>query len=203
MNSCLIDLYFFPPIAYFKSILNYNELIIEANDNFVKQTYRNRAHFLAPNGVQQLNIPVIKAQSKQLYRAVKIDYSENWIRKNHQALKSAYSNSPFFNDYYPFIEGKLNKNQTFLFDLNLSLLDFCIEVLQIDKIITPTQSFELTYTNKVDLRELKVGKRKNISDWLPNDIKSYQQMFGKEFVKNLSILDLMFNKGPESIKFLV
>ena len=203
MNSCLTDLYFFPSVAYFRSILNYDKVIIEGNDNFVKQTYRNRAHFLAPNGIQQLNVPVLKAQSKQLYRDIKIDYSEDWQRKNHQALKSAYSNSPFFNDYNLYIEDVLNKKEVFLFDLNLSLLDFCMKVLQFDKIIVQTQTFKLTYTDEVDLREVKIGKRKNISDWLLNDNKSYQQMFGKEFVTNLSILDLMFNKGPESVKYLL
>lgn len=203
MQGCLTDLYFLPPLSFFKSILPYNELIIEGNDNFLKQTYRNRAHVLGANGVQQLNIPVLKAQSKQRYRDVKIDYSEDWKRKNYQTLKSAYSNSPFFDDYYVFLESFFNKNETFLFDLNLSLLEFCLEVLQIDRIITQTSTFELTYNDLNDVREVQFGKRKLPSDWLLNDIKSYQQMFGKEFVNNLSILDLIFNQGPESIKYIL
>ena len=111
MNSCLTDLYFFPSIAFFSEIKSFEEIQIETNDNFAKQTYRNRAHFLAPNGVQQLNIPVLKAQSKQLYRDVKIDYSEDWIRKNNQALKSAYSNSPFYYDYDVFIQQSIQVYQ--------------------------------------------------------------------------------------------
>ena len=201
MNSCLTDLYFLPSIAFFREIKSFDEIQIEASENFVKQTYRNRAHFLAPNGVQQLNIPVLKAQSKQLYKDVKIDYTEDWNRKNNQALKSAYSNSPFYYDYDVFIQKIFNKKHIFLFDLNYSLLEFCFKVLDFDKIINQTQTFKLAYSD-IDLREVKFGKRKNCSHWLPNDIKSYQQMFGKEFVNNLSIRDLMFNKGPESIKYL-
>ena len=202
MNSCLIDLYFFPSISMFKEILNHKSVIIEANDNFTKQTYRNRAHVLGANGILQLNVPVQKAQSKQLYRDVKIDYSGNWVRKNYQALRSAYSNSPFFDDYYVFLDEIFSRNEVFLFDLNRSLLEFCLKALECDEILTPTQTFKLTYTDLNDLREVKVGKRKTPNDWLLNDIKSYQQMFGKEFVNNLSIIDLLFNKGSESIKYL-
>lgn len=202
MNSCLIDLYFLPSISLFKEILNHKSIWVEANENFVKQTYRNRAHVLGANGILQLNIPIQKAQSKQLYKDVKLDYSENWIRKNYQALKSAYSNSPFFDDYYIFIDEIFNRKEVFLFDLNLSLLEFCLKALESDEIINQTQSFNLTYNDLNDLREVKVGKRKNVNDWLTNDIKSYQQMFGKEFVNHLSIIDLLFNKGSESIKYL-
>lgn len=202
MNSCLVDLYFFPSIAYFKEIKNFDGLTIEANDSFVKQTYRNRAHVLGPNGFIQLFIPVEKAQSKQFYKDVKIDYTEDWIRKNYHTLKSAYSNSAFFDDYYYFIEQIINKKETYLFDLNLSLLNFCFKVLDFSKIINQTETFNLTYTTEKDLREVVLGKRKKIEDWRQNDIKSYHQMFGNKFVNNLSILDLMFNCGPESIKYL-
>ena len=203
MQSCLIDLYFFPSLQYFKEILACDKLLVEANDNFVKQTYRNRAHVLGVNGVLQLNVPVQKAQSKQLYKDVKIDFSEDWRRKNFQTLKSAYSNSPFFDDYYIFIDEIFNKNHHYLFDLNISLLAFCLKALQIDRIIEQTSAFNLTYKEVIDCREVVKGRRKTPSDWLPNDIKSYQQMFGNKFVENLSVLDIMFNEGPASIKYLV
>lgn len=201
MQSCLTDLYFFPSIAYFKKIQLFDEIYIESYDNFVKQTYRNRAHILGPNGVDTLNVPVLKAQTKQLYKDVKIDYSVDWERKNYQMMRTAYANSPFFYDYYVFIEEIFNKKNVFLFDLNMSLLDFCFRVLQNDKIINPTNSFNITYKEGEDYRELVYGKRKNMDDWGQNDIKTYKQMFGKEFVSNLSVLDLMFNAGPESIKY--
>ena len=203
MKSCLTDLYFLPPIAFFNDIFLYDEIIIEANDNFIKQSYRNRAHILGANGIQQLNIPVEKAQTKKLYKDVKIDYNTNWARKNYQALKSAYSNSPFFDDYYVFIDQILNKKNTYLFDLNLDLLNFCFKVLELDKIITLTNSFHSTYNNKIDFRELHNNKKKKTSDWVKNDIKSYTQVFGNKFVNNLSIIDLAFNNGPESIKYFI
>lgn len=203
INSCLTDLYFFPSTAYFKTIIPYDELIIEASDNFVKQSYRNRAHILGPHGIETLNIPVQKAQSKQKYREVKIDYTANWERKNYQTLQTAYSSSPFFHDYYLFIEQIFQKKYNFLFDLNVSLLEFIMKVLQFEKRKILTKSFELTYNKEwSDYRELHSAKKKKPSDWGQNDMKMYNQLFGKEFVVNLSVLDLIFNKGPESIKYL-
>jgi len=169
---------------------------------FVKQSYRNRCHILAANGVQAITIPVDKSKKKQYYKDVRINYAENWLSKNNTAFKSAYANSPFFEDYYPYFQHVLNKKLVFLYDLNIELLELCFKVLQIEKIIKPTSSFQLTYTNCTDFREISSKKKNKPTDWLQNDNKSYQQVFGKEFVNNLSIVDLLFCEGPMSINYL-
>lgn len=202
MSGCLIDLYFLPAPAYFSQIIHSSEIWLEAHDNFVKQSYRNRTHILTANGVHAINVPVLKSASKQPYKEVKIDYTTPWIKKNHTALQSAYASSPYFDDYYFFLDKIFNEKPIFLYDLNLSLVRFCLKVLHSEKILHQTNSFHITYEDVQDRREVGNKKRKSPFDWLPNDTKSYQQVFGKEFVGNLSILDLIFCEGPLSANFL-
>jgi len=201
-EGCLAELYLLPPIAFFKETKGFESVMYEKENHFVKQTYRNRFTILGANTIQTITIPVDKSTKKQFYKDVKINYAENWLAKNSTALKSAYSNSPFFDDYYPFFQKVLNKKHTYLFELNLELIELCFKALQLDKIINTTSSFKESYTGLSDFRENSTSKKKNPTDWKQDDIKSYQQVFGNKFVSNLSIIDLIFCEGPMSINYL-
>lgn len=202
-NSCLVDLYFLPPTAFFKEILSFETVEIETESHFVKQTYRNRCHVLGANGIQAITIPVDKSKKKQYYKDVKINYTENWISKNNTTLKSAYANSPFFDHYHVYFQDIIMKKYDFLYDLNFELMNLCLKILQEERIIFKTSSFNLTYKGEMDFREVHTNKKKQINDWSHDDITSYQQVFGKEFVPNLSIIDLIFCEGPMAINYLV
>ena len=191
-------LFLFPPIPWFAQIKNNNAVTFQLNEHFVKQTFRNRYAILTANGVQHLSVHLAKRSSKTITRDIQIDYSENWPLLHYKSLKAAYNNSPYFVYYETQVTELLNKKPKFLFDLNLLALEFCNKTLQLNFLIEMASSF---YTTNNYL----FWSVKNLNNKLQSQLtKPYYQVFDDRFgfTPNLSILDLIFNLGPESATYL-
>ena len=195
MKSILLDLQYLPPVAYFAAIRQADEVQIEANENFVKQTYRNRCKILSTHGVQDLSIPVHHAGKKILIRDLIIDHKQKWMNTHWRAIQSAYGKSPFF-DYYAEEIGQviLSKSES-LFDMNWQLLTICLKYLNLaNKPISFTEAYDKTpEKGLVDLRSA-IHPKKAAPEWFR--AVPYHQIFGENFVPNLTILDLLFCEGP-------
>ncbi|WP_373492912.1 WbqC family protein [Aquiflexum sp.] len=192
----LTELFYLPPIEYFALISGQGELCIDGTDRYQKQSYRNRARILLANKVDTLSIPVLRSSKKQFYKDVKIDYGQKWKNVHLRGIQSAYGKAPFYEYFFPYLEVVYAKNLTFLFDLNIELLTVCLKLLQSDtKIQVVSETLD---TNEYhDTRGIINTKE----DFTSRNIMTaylYDQMFGVNFVPNLSILDLLFCKGPES-----
>jgi hypothetical protein len=192
----LTELFYLPSIEYFVLINGQKELCIDGTERYQKQTYRNRAQILLANKVDTLSIPVLGGNKKQLYKEILIDYSQKWKNIHLRGIQSAYGKAPFFEYFFPYLEEVYAKNLTFLFDLNIELLTVCLKLLQADTKINVL--LETADTNDyIDTRDIINTKKsfssRNIMTGFP-----YEQMFGVNFVPNLSVLDLLFCKGPES-----
>ncbi|TDB68263.1 WbqC family protein [Arundinibacter roseus] len=198
-----LDLHYLPCLDYFSCLLNFDSFILEAQDHYIRQTYRNRCYVLTANGIDVLTVPVLSGRNKVLIRDVKIDYGQAWVRRHWGCLQSAYGKSPFFEYYEAEFKQVYQRQTTFLFDLNVELLTLCLKFLGIKKEIAYTLSYsrDVTSTN-FDARSLISDKNtENIFKFhvpIP-----YYQTFGNDFVKNLSIVDLLFNKGPEARQILM
>ncbi|WP_373519979.1 WbqC family protein [Aquiflexum sp.] len=192
----LTDLFYLPPVEYFVLISDHRELCINGTERYQKQTYRNRAQILLTNKVDTLSIPVLMGNSKQLYKEIKIDYDQKWKNIHLRGIQSAYGKAPFFEYFFPYLEIVYAKNLTFLFDLNIELLTVCLKLLQSNTKLKVV-SENVDANNYPDTRGIINAKEgfgsRNIMTPYP-----YSQMFGVNFVPNLSILDLLFCKGPES-----
>jgi hypothetical protein len=192
----LTELFYLPPLEYFVLINDNRELYIDGTENYQKQTYRNRARILLANKVDTLSIPVLGGNKKQLYREIKIDYSQKWKNIHLRGIQSAYGKAPFFEYFFPYLEDVYAKDLTFLLDLNLELLTVCLKLLQSNtNIKVLSEGFDTE--NYLDSRGIINAK----TDFDSRDIMTaypYDQMFGVNFVPNLSVLDLLFCKGPES-----
>jgi hypothetical protein len=192
----LTELFYLPSIEYFVLINGYQELCIDGTERYQKQTYRNRAQILLANKVDNLSIPVLGGNKKQSYKEIKIDYSQKWKNIHLRGIQSAYGKAPFFEYFFPYLEDVYAKDLTFLFDLNMELLTVCLKLLQsntkIEVLLGGTET-----DNYLDSREIinaKAGfEARSIMTAFP-----YDQMFGVNFVPNLSVVDLLFCKGPES-----
>ena len=195
MKSILLDLQYLPPVAYFAAIKQADEVWIEANENFVKQTYRNRCKILSTHGVQDLSIPVHHAGKKILIRDLTIDHKQKWMNTHWRAIQSAYGKSPFFDYYADEIEQVILSKSENLFDLNWQLLSICLKYLNLSqKPVFLTKSYTKTPENGVvDLRSV-IHPKKPAPEWFRE--VPYHQIFGEEFVPNLTILDLLFCEGP-------
>lgn len=197
-NDIILSTVYLPPAEYFYLIKRSGNFIIEKEENYIRQTSRNRCRILAANGIMTLSVPVIKASGiKSQVKDITIDYSKRWQQVHHGAITSAYGRSPYFEFYYYLFEKIIQKNHKFLIDLNDALLAVCLEILKIEKSITHTASF----ISRPGLAEdYRIGSefRKNHTF----HVKPYIQVFSNNFVQDLSIIDMIFNVGPESYRYL-
>ncbi len=198
---------YFPPIDYFRVIARVGNVFLEANETFQKQTYRNRCKILAADGMLSLSIPLIKGEDRSI-AAMRIDYSKPWLQQHKRALVSAYNSSPFFEYYQDDIFEILDKKYETLFELNNALLEKLLQLLGLKNNITLTCEYlNETPEGFVDLRDVIHPKRKSNEPLAAPNIKysKYYQVFIEKygFVEDLSILDLLFNEGPNSISYLI
>jgi WbqC-like protein family len=194
-GEILLSTAYFPTAEYFNLIKNADTVFIEREENYIKQTYRNRCKILTSNGILNLSVPVMKGPAiKSQLKEIEIDYSKRWQQVHFRAITSAYSRSPYFQFYSEHFERILFKNHRFLIDLNDDLLNKCLEFLNIDKCILHTSIFQADRGFPQDFRYRITPKKKPGFTSRP-----YIQVFGdSEFVTDLSILDLLFNTGPEA-----
>ena len=188
---------YFSPIIQYVAIAKSKQIIFEVEDNFQKQTYRNRCYIFGANGKQLLNIPIQKISGKQVTKEVKIDYSYNWQLEHLKTLHSAYSSSPFFEYYIDDLLPLFKRKKTYLVDLNIKTLDIILNVIEESTSHNLTNNFKKNVLN--DYRFL-VNAKENIHNELPK----YTQVFDNKhgFLSNLSILDLLFMEGPASLNYL-
>jgi hypothetical protein len=198
--TILIHPTYFPNIAHFSAMVQAKTVTFEIDDNYQKQTYRNRTYIYAANGKLQLSIPIIHSQrERQKYRDIKIFNSEKWQTVHWKSLESAYRTSPFFEFYEDDIQPLFTKKAKYLLDFNMSCLDVVLDCLQLDLISSKTEIYIKTVEDKTDLRYLANARKEH-----PYIFDSYTQVFGNKhgFINNLSILDLLFNEGPNTINYL-
>jgi len=197
------------------SELSPSVVYIEACENYQKQSYRNRCCFYASDGVQALSFPIVHSEGRHKHPVAetKIDYSTPWLQQHKRAIISAYRTSAYFEYYQDELFAILDSRPENLIDLNMSLLRFFIEKtgLEVDLRLTEDYSTDGIVTcpdgSEIlcdDLREVIHPKRSN--DILARlDLgKPYFQVFGGKFgfKPDLSIMDLLFNEGPDSILYL-
>lgn len=204
-SGILLSTAYFPPVQYLAKILKYENVFIEQYENFTKQTYRNRCKILAANGPVSLIVPVVKGRgSKIKIRDLKISYDTDWQRNHWRTIFSAYNSSPFFefyrDDIYPFFE----KKWKYLFDFNQAILEAICDLTEINCNVELTGDFEKTDSSTLNFREAISPKKQKAKRDKYFHPQKYTQVFAEKFgfVPNLSILDLLFNEGPNSYNIL-
>lgn len=203
--SVLLSTAYCPPVQYVSKLIRYDQVFIEQFEHFTKQTYRNRCVILAANGPSPLVVPVVKGRGKKTtIRDIQISYDTAWQRNHWRTLFSAYNSSPFFEYYQDDIRPYFERKKKYLFDLNTELLETLCELIGIENNTQLTSEFEYVPEKKLNFREsLSPKKQKAIPD--PHfHPREYTQVFHEKFgfTPNLSILDLLFNTGPESVRIL-
>lgn len=195
----LTEIQYNPGIAYFQHAIRSESILIEQHEHYIKQSYRNRCRILTSHGPQDLTIPVKKGNRKIKITDLEVDYSQNWINVHWRSIRSAYGSAPFFTYYSDYLQQIYEQKKALLFELNLALLRFYLKCLNIKKPIHFTDSYIPVYAGAVaDLRN-KIHPKLNSAIL---DIKQYNQVFGKQFVPDLSIIDVLFLQGPEAVSYL-
>lgn len=196
--SARIELQYLPSLEYFACLIKYGEAEIEAHEHFLKQTYRNRCHILTANGVDTLIVPIVHSEKKMPIREVKIDYSQSWVKRHWGALTAAYAKAPYFEYFGADFEQVYRKKPVYLFDLNWELLTICLRLLRLKPTIRLTETYQSAVeTGHYDALSLIHPKKAYGHNNLYNPVV-YQQNFGREFVPNLSVIDLLMCQGAEA-----
>jgi hypothetical protein len=197
----LIHPTYFPTISVF-SLLAQKECIWEVQDNYQKQTYRNRCYICTDQGKHMLNIPIQHVggnQGRQLYKEVRVDNEYKWQRQHWRTLQTAYRTSPFFEYYEDDLAPLFHTNYKFLLDFNFEAIEIIGDCLQVAIPVKKTKEYYVQPTDMKDVRFL-VSAKKSVGVNFP----LYTQVFGQRhgFLDNLSILDLLFNEGTSAPAYL-
>ncbi|WP_375239883.1 WbqC family protein [Aurantibacter sp.] len=198
MNA-LITPTLFPNLSTFVVIAQHKHVVLEVCDNYQKQTFRNRANIYGANGLLQLNCPVIYSQKeRKLYKDVPVFNPEKWQLHIWKSLESAYKTSPFFEYYEDDLKDLFETEFKTVLDFNLKCLEVICDLLQIETTFSKTETFEKHPVNSLDFRHLAERKSEGFK------LASYTQVFGIKhgFISNLSILDLLFNEGTNTLTYL-
>lgn len=200
-KGAILPMFYLPPVEYFAQLNKHKtDFIIEAHEHFVKQTYRNRTHIYSPDGVLALTVPVVKgAKVHTNIKDVKISYDFKWQRLHWLGLQNCYRRSAYFEFYEDELAPFYHTHYEYLFDYNEKLLNLLMKLLKLKAEIEYTDEYFADYPDMEDFRTA-IDHRKQ----RPFIQKPYFQLFEekKGFLNNLSIVDLLFNHGPQAAVFL-
>ena len=199
MNNILIHPTYFPSISHYVAIVQAESVTFEMEDNFQKQTNRNRMYIYSPNGIQMLNIPIKHSKDKhQKYKDVRIENDFGWQKNHFKSLEAAYRTSPFFEYFEDDFRPLFQKKHEFLMDLNYEIFQLVNDSLGINIQPEKTTEFFHEVSDYTDFRPLVNGKKDT------TQLEEYTQVFNEKhgFINNLSILDLLFNEGRYAVDYL-
>jgi len=199
--KAILETNYFPSIEYVEKLLDYEVIYIEAWENYQKHSFRNRCQICSAQGRTTLSVPLEKGKNNNCpIKDVKIAYHSDWQINHIKTLKTAYGKSPYFEHYEEWLNPLLSRQESFLYDLNMIILESIIQLLSLPTVLMETNAYiKKPVFEYVDLRNKH--DQKNISKLSP---KPYEQVFSDRlaFVPNLSILDLIFCMGPETTHWL-
>ncbi|WP_442587149.1 WbqC family protein [Pedobacter sp. AW31-3R] len=201
-SSAIFPLFYLPPVSYFSALNDHNfEFLLEKEEHFPKQTYRNRTRIYSPNGKLDLFLPVIKGSKFHTkVKDVKISYDFKWQRLHWLSIESCYRNSAYFEYYEDEFVTFYEKKYDYLFDYNLELFQWVLKQLKKNTELQFTEEYIKELPPESDFRTKLHFKNPEYT--VP--VKPYFQVFEDRmgFLPNLSIVDLLFNQGPQSKHYL-
>ena len=196
----LIHPNYFPNIHQFTQIIKANNILFEVSDNYQKQTFRNRTYVYGANGKLGLFIPVIHShKNRELFKDVKISYESNWMDLHLKSLQSAYRSSPYFEYFEDDFIKLYSEKEKFLADFNIKCIRLISSLLDLDLDYKISGEYVEKTNDIIDLRDLSNARKEKKID-TPKYIQVFESKHG--YINNLSIIDLIFSEGPNSVSLI-
>ncbi len=203
-SPLLIEPHFLPSVSWIWLVAQHQEVVLDVSSNYIKSTYRNRAHIPGPNGLLRLSVPLEHGRGQKMpMHTVQISYAEDWQKIIWQTIQSTYRRSPFFEYYEDLLTPFFVKKTGDLMTLNMGLLRVMLKALEEKLVISTTESYIAPGTaGYIDMREVVHPRKDNP---LQLQFRPYTQVFSDRhtFMPDMSALDVIFNKGKFSAKELV
>lgn len=193
---------FLPSVSYFTVILKYESVLIDLHEHYIKQTFRNRSPIFGANGRLDLIVPVQHTGQRSAVKDIRIANDSRWYRIHWKSIETAYRSSPYFEYYEERFSSHFSGKYDFLVELNEAMLNETLKILQIEASrISLTHAYEKQYSAAMDMRNF-FSPGKNILP--PDSFPPYTQVFSDKhgFIPNLSMLDLLFNIGPQAKDYI-
>ena len=203
-KEVLLSSAYLAPVVYYTKLYACEKAYIERYDHYMKQTYRNRCVIASANGPLALTIPTEKAdEAKCLMKDVRISDHGNWRHTHWNAFVAAYRQSPFFDYYADEFHRFYEQKYEFLYDFNGELCAWVCEQLDIQPVLCPTTDYVTEPQSVDDFRE-RIHPKRDITEAVPDFFPHPYYLFEEKqgFQPNLSIVDLLFNMGPEGLLVL-
>lgn len=198
MTSVLLPVFYLPPVSWFSVFIREDqEITLEQFENFPKQTYRNRANIYGANGKLSLIIP-IRHNGKRVMNEIEVSEVENWRKQHWKSIKNAYQSSPYFEYYEDQLEKIFECEEKRLLNFNLNALQILQNILKAEKAYHLNTKY-MENSGGTDLRNFFQAKNQQ-----KFGVEEYYQTFSDKlgFLEDLSVIDLLCNKGPESLTYL-
>lgn len=198
-KSILLSTAYLPPVEFFVSIGGSDFSALNDTENYKKQSYRNRTNIYSPHGIQSLVIPILRPYNIPI-REVKIEYKTPWQRNHWRSISTAYNRSPYFEFYQDYFSPFYAKETMFLFDFNLEMIQLMMNLLKLSKTLPLQSEMKANDPNRMFIETHLSPKIESSLNY-----NSYSQVFNQKhgFIKNLSIIDLLFNLGPHSLDYII
>ena len=196
----LIHPNYFPNIHQFSHLIKADHILFEVSDNYQKQTYRNRTYIYGANGKLGLFIPIIHThKNRELFKDIKISYESDWMDLHLKSLQSAYRSSPYFEYFEDDFINLFSKKEKYLVDFNMKCIDLISELLDLNLNYKLTNSFKENPKDTFDLRKLSIARKEKFIN-TPKYLQVFESKHG--YLPNLSVLDLLFSEGTNSISLI-
>ena len=194
MSPIILSTAYFPPINYFHFFTTEHPIYIECYEYYMRHSFRNRAMINGPNNNFLITVPIQGGNSsKTLVKDIRIA-NENWQRHHIKSIQSSYGSAPFFIYYFSDIRKLINKKHVFLMDLNNDILEYFLNEFKIEKKVKKTTLYKRSYIDEISNQRHKIKVKRLY--------KKYQQVFNQKFTANLSVIDLIFNLGPNASEYI-
>lgn len=194
---------YFPNIITTSKLYEAGEIRIEQYESFIKQTFRSRCKILGPNDIMTLRVPVQGGRKKNSIKEIRIDNKQHWQNNHWRSITSSYRKSPFFEHYEHLVKKVIYNDYEYLFDLAIASMLISFDMIGAPLILKYTDSYQHNYYSPFKDYRVILHESKRLDHTDIFSLVSYYQNFGKLFVPNLSVLDLIFCEGPNAINILL